>query len=48
MLYVPWETHGAGVLRSEHYRDDYFVHNLLGVEPRDSNKVMLPEIKGTK
>ena len=31
-----------GVLATHHYRDDYFVHNLLGVEPPDWNKVSLP------
>jgi hypothetical protein len=31
-----------GVLASQHYRDDYFVHHLLGVEPPDWNRVSLP------
>ena len=49
MLYIPGENHGVGVLSSEHYRDDYFVHHLLGVEPPDWNKVTLPEDgKGTR
>ena len=39
MLYIPGQDHGVGVLGSEHYRDDYFVHYLLGVEPPDWNKV---------
>jgi len=32
----------VGILGDEHYRDDYFVHNLLGVETPDWNKVSLP------
>jgi dipeptidyl aminopeptidase/acylaminoacyl peptidase len=42
MLYIPGQNHGVGILNDEHYRDDYFVHNLLGVEPPDWNKVSLP------
>jgi hypothetical protein len=42
MLYIPGQDHGVGVLATEHYRDDYFVHYLLGVEPPDWNKVSLP------
>jgi dipeptidyl aminopeptidase/acylaminoacyl peptidase len=42
MLYIPGQNHGVGVLADQHYRDDYFVHNLLGVEPPDWNKVSLP------
>jgi dipeptidyl aminopeptidase/acylaminoacyl peptidase len=42
MLYIPGQNHGVGILSDEHYRDDYFVHNLLGVEPPDWNKVSLP------
>ena len=42
MLYIPGQNHGVGILGDEHYRDDYFVHNLLGVEPPDWNKVPLP------
>ena len=46
MLYIPGQNHGVGILGDEHYRDDYFVHNLLGVEPPDWNKVSLtPEPK---
>jgi len=41
MLYIPGQNHGVGVLASQHYRDDYFVHNLLGVEPPDWNRVSL-------
>jgi len=43
MLYIPGQNHGVGILNAEHYRDDYFVHNLLGVEPPDWNKVSLPK-----
>jgi dienelactone hydrolase len=42
MLYIPGQNHGVGILAGEHYRDDYFVHNLLGVEPPDWNHVSLP------
>jgi dienelactone hydrolase len=42
MLYIPGQNHGVGVLATHHYRDDYFVHNLLGVEPPDWNRVSLP------
>ncbi len=42
MLYIPGQNHGVGVLASQHYRDDYFVHNLLGVEPPDWNHESLP------
>ena len=42
MLFIPGQAHGVGVLATQHYRDDYFVHNLLGVEPPDWNKVSLP------
>jgi dipeptidyl aminopeptidase/acylaminoacyl peptidase len=42
MLLIPGQVHGVGVLATQHYRDDYFVHNLLGVEPPDWNKVSLP------
>ncbi len=41
MLYIPGQNHGVGILNTEHYRDDFFVHNLLGVEPPDWNKVSL-------
>jgi hypothetical protein len=43
MLVVPGQNHGAGnVPTAQHYLHDYFVHNLLGVEPPDWNKVSLP------
>jgi len=42
MLYIPGQNHGVAVLGDEHYRDDYFVHNLLGVEPPDWNKIPPP------
>jgi dipeptidyl aminopeptidase/acylaminoacyl peptidase len=41
MLYIPGQNHGVGSLSDEHYRDDYFVRNLLGVDPPDWNKVSL-------
>ena len=41
MLYIPGQNHGVGILATEHYRDDYFVHNLLGLEPPDWNRVAL-------
>jgi len=44
MLYIPGQNHGVAILGSEHYRDDYFVHNLLGVEPPDWNHVSLPPV----
>ncbi len=43
MLYIPDQNHGVPILNSEHYRDDFFVHNLLGVEPPDWNSVSVPE-----
>jgi dienelactone hydrolase len=42
MLYIPGQNHGVGILAGEHYRDDYFVHNLSGVEPPDWNHVSMP------
>ena len=42
MLFIPGQNHGVGVLANQHYRDDYFVHNLMGVEPPDWNRVSLP------
>jgi dipeptidyl aminopeptidase/acylaminoacyl peptidase len=42
MMYIPGQNHGVGSLGSEHYRDDYFVHHLLGIEPPDWNRVALP------
>ena len=48
MLYIPGQNHGVAVLADQHYRDDYFVHHLLGVEPPDWNKVSLVESKEEK
>lgn len=42
MLYVPGQNHGVRSLAREHYLEDYFVHNLEGVEPPDWNQVSLP------
>ena len=42
MLYIPGQNHGVGVLSTQHYLQDYFVHHLLGVEPPDWNRVTLP------
>jgi dipeptidyl aminopeptidase/acylaminoacyl peptidase len=42
MLYIPGQNHGVPSLSSEHYRDDYFVRNLMGVEPPDWNRVLTP------
>ena len=41
MMYIPGQNHGVAILANEHYRDDYFVHYLLGVEPPDWNRVSL-------
>ena len=38
LLVVPGSDHGAGGI-SPHFLQDYFVHNLLGVEPPDWNRV---------
>ncbi len=43
MLYIPGENHGVPILNPEHYRDDFFVRNLLRLEPPDWNKVSIPE-----
>ena len=48
MLYIPGQNHGVAVLADQHYRDDYFVHYLLGVEPPDWNKVSLVQSKEEK
>ena len=48
MLYIPGQNHGVAILGDEHYRDDYFVHNLLGVNPPDWNKVSLPPNEPTE
>jgi hypothetical protein len=42
MMLVPGQNHGAGVLATQHYLQDYFVHHLLGVEPPDWNRVPMP------
>jgi len=42
MLFIPGQNHGVAVLGSQHYLQDYFVHNLLGVEPPDWNRLNLP------
>jgi dienelactone hydrolase len=42
MLYIPGQNHGVSVLANQHYLQDYFVHNLLGVEPPDWNRQPLP------
>ncbi len=42
MLYIPGQNHGVGVLSNQHYLQDYFVHNLLGVEPPDWNRQPAP------
>lgn len=42
MLYIPGQNHGVGVLSNQHYLQDYFVHNLLGVEPPDWNHTVDP------
>jgi dipeptidyl aminopeptidase/acylaminoacyl peptidase len=42
MMFIPGQNHGVGVLASQHYLQDYFVHNLLGVEPPDWNRVAMP------
>jgi dipeptidyl aminopeptidase/acylaminoacyl peptidase len=42
MLFIPGQNHGVRVLANQHYLQDYFVHNLLGVEPPDWNRVSLP------
>jgi dipeptidyl aminopeptidase/acylaminoacyl peptidase len=43
MMFIPGQNHGVGVLGSQHYLQDYFVHHLLGVEPPDWNHVALPQ-----
>jgi dipeptidyl aminopeptidase/acylaminoacyl peptidase len=46
MMFIPGQNHGVGALGSQHYLQDYFVHNLLGVDPPDWNKVSLKDIGG--
>ncbi|MGA8939528.1 MAG: prolyl oligopeptidase family serine peptidase, partial [Acidobacteriaceae bacterium] len=48
MLYIPGQNHGVGILRDQHYLEDYFVRNLLGVEPPDWNKVSLKDDETSK
>ena len=52
MLYIPGQNHGVPVLNAEHYRDDYFVRHLLGVEPPDWNRVTVsaepPEVQAPR
>jgi len=38
LLFVPGGGHGAGGAYGQHLLQDFFVHNLLGVEPPDWNK----------
>jgi putative intracellular protease/amidase len=33
LLFVPGGGHGAGGVYGQHLLEDFFVHNLLGVEP---------------
>ncbi len=42
MLFIPGQNHGTGVLASQHYLQDYFVHHLLKVEPPDWNRTPWP------
>jgi len=42
LLVVPGANHGSGGIYGERKRNDFFVRNLLGVEPPDWNK---PELK---
>ncbi len=39
MLVLPGENHSGGGVYGERKRYDFFVHNLLGVEPPDWNKI---------
>ncbi len=48
MLYIPGQNHGVSILADQHYRDDYFVRNLLHVEPPDWNKVALRDEPAVK
>jgi len=38
LLVIPGAGHGSGGVYGERKRNDFFVHNLLGVEPPDWNK----------
>jgi len=46
MLFIPGQGHGVGVLSNQHYLQDYFVHNLLGVQPPDWNRLEPPIAPG--
>ena len=37
LLFVPGGGHGAGGAYGQRLLEDFFVHNLLGVEPPDWN-----------
>jgi len=39
LLFVPGGGHGAGGAYGQHLLQDFFVHNLLGVEPPDWNHI---------
>jgi dienelactone hydrolase len=43
LLYVPGGGHGAGGGFGQRLLQDFFVHNLLGVEPPDWNQIKEPE-----
>ena len=42
LLYVPGGGHGAGGAYGQRLLDDFFVHNLLAVEPPDWNRLDKP------
>ena len=44
LLEVPGGGHGAGGAYYQHLLQDFFVHNLLGVEPPDWNHTSEPAI----
>jgi hypothetical protein len=39
LLVLPGQNHSGGGDYGERLRRDFFVHNLLGVEPPDCNKI---------
>jgi len=43
LLYVPGGRHGAGGTYGQHLLQDFFVHNLLGVEPPEWKLLKQPE-----
>jgi dipeptidyl aminopeptidase/acylaminoacyl peptidase len=43
LLYVPGGGHGAGGAYYQRLLEDYFVHNLMGIEPPDWNKEPMRE-----